>query len=237
LQTYDINEAGQVHTYIVYLRNLPYEEQLYWKAYNEPPKGGISRRAFTTDIQGTWYLEYDALTSLKGALHQWDEAQVPWWVLRAENLQDQVHYPVTSSADEWVSEILNLDQLVVEGFETKWLRSSAELLGRTPDASLASLMLAEQCLIGLGYEESDAHKIVAPLKKVHWLRSKLKGHASGTDATKIKKQALAECASYKRHFRVLTEEVDQSVRALGAAFEKSWFTKINGSCLGRVAGP
>jgi hypothetical protein len=34
LQTYDVNEAGQVHTYLVYLRNLPYEEQLYWKSYN-----------------------------------------------------------------------------------------------------------------------------------------------------------------------------------------------------------
>jgi hypothetical protein len=25
LQTYDVNEAGQVHTYLVYLRNLPYD--------------------------------------------------------------------------------------------------------------------------------------------------------------------------------------------------------------------
>jgi hypothetical protein len=35
LKTYDTNEAGQVHTYIVYLRGLPHEEQLHWKAYNE----------------------------------------------------------------------------------------------------------------------------------------------------------------------------------------------------------
>ena len=44
LETYDINEAGQVHTYLVYLRRLPYEEQLHWKAYNERPKGPISKR-------------------------------------------------------------------------------------------------------------------------------------------------------------------------------------------------
>ena len=42
LQSYDINEAGQVHTYLVYLRHLPYEEQLHWKAHNEAPKGTIS---------------------------------------------------------------------------------------------------------------------------------------------------------------------------------------------------
>jgi hypothetical protein len=158
-------------------------------------------------------------------LHLWDQAQVPWWTLRDENLLGQVHYPVTSSPDEWANEILQLDQLVVEGFETKWLRSSAELLGRTPDTSLASLKLAKECLIGLGHEESDAGKTVGPLQKVHWLRSKLKGHASGTEATTIRKQALTEHGSYKKHFQVLTEEVDQSIRVIGAAFEKSGLPK------------
>jgi hypothetical protein len=38
LKTYDINDAGQVHTYIVYLSQLPYEEQQYWKSFNEWPK-------------------------------------------------------------------------------------------------------------------------------------------------------------------------------------------------------
>jgi hypothetical protein len=38
----DVNEEGQIHAYIVDLRNLPYEERLHWKAYNEPPKAGIT---------------------------------------------------------------------------------------------------------------------------------------------------------------------------------------------------
>lgn len=64
LQTYDVNEADQVHTYIAYLRNLPHEEQMYWKAYNESPKAPISKRAFKTDFEGIWDNEYDALESL-----------------------------------------------------------------------------------------------------------------------------------------------------------------------------
>src|SRR6185312_15144701 len=115
LQTYDINDAGQVHTYLVYLRSLPYEEQLYWKSYNEEPKAPISKRAFTTDFEGEWDLEYDPLNSLIQAIGDLNLDQVPWWTLRAENLRDQLHYPVTTSADEWATEILNLDQLVVEG--------------------------------------------------------------------------------------------------------------------------
>ena len=51
LKGFDINEAGQVHAYICDLRNLPYQEQLHWKGYNEKPKGTISNRAFVNDIK------------------------------------------------------------------------------------------------------------------------------------------------------------------------------------------
>jgi hypothetical protein len=97
---------------------------------------------------------------------------------------------VTSSSEEWSNEVLHLDQLVVEGFETKWLRTSAEHLGRKPEATWASVRLVEECLIGVGCEEADANEIVAPLKKAHYLRTKVKGHASGDDGTNIKKQIL-----------------------------------------------
>jgi hypothetical protein len=55
LRTYDINEAGQVHTYLVYLRDLPYAEQLYWKAFNEEPKAPLSKRAIGTDFEGQFW--------------------------------------------------------------------------------------------------------------------------------------------------------------------------------------
>lgn len=36
--------------------DLPIAEQRYWKAFNEAPKAGISKRAFETDFQGEWSL-------------------------------------------------------------------------------------------------------------------------------------------------------------------------------------
>ena len=80
LQTYDINEAGQVHTYIVYLRSLPYEEQLYWKAHNEAPKASISKRAFRSDFEGRWENEYDALQNLREEVRRLNEKAPPWWL-------------------------------------------------------------------------------------------------------------------------------------------------------------
>ncbi len=35
LKGIDVNEAGQVHAYICYLRHLPYEEQLHWLSFND----------------------------------------------------------------------------------------------------------------------------------------------------------------------------------------------------------
>lgn len=219
LQTYDINEADQVHTYIVYLRSLPYEEQLYWKAHNENPKGPISKRAFKTDFQATFDLEYDPLNSLKAAARELNRQQVPWWTLRSEKLLGQAHYPVTSSADEWLTEILVLDQLLVEGFEGKWLRKKVQSLGRTPGPAFGSLKLVEECLIALGFEEGRARKITAPLHEIHNLR-KLKAHASGKEAIAIKQKVLAEHGSYKEHFRALCSKCDDSVRTVTEALRE-----------------
>jgi hypothetical protein len=219
LKTYDINEQGQVHTYICYLRTLPYDEQLYWKAYNEPPKGPISRRALTTDFKGECYLDYDALPSVKQLLTEWDRKQVGWWRLRGEKLIDQVHYPVTSAADEWGSELMQLHQLLVEGFEEKWLRKKAQELGRTPDPKLRSLKLIEECLIGLGYEEEHARKMTAPLHQLNDLRSKVKGHASGEEATALKRKALSTYGTFRKHFEAFCAECDESIRDIEEAFK------------------
>jgi hypothetical protein len=110
--------------------------------------------------------------------------------------------------------------LVVEGFETKWLKNKAQTLGRSPDPSFGSLKLVEECLIAIGFAEGDAQKIVEPLRKAHDLRSKVKGHASGKEATAMRKQALVEHGSYNRHFHALCGECDEAVRAIREAFKK-----------------
>ena len=218
LEKYDVNEAGQVHAYIVYLRRLPYEEQRHWKAYNEAPKAPISKRAIAIDFEGRWDVVPNALSTLKGLIADLG-SRVPWWTLRSEKLMKTVNYPVTSSADEWANELLLLDQLIVEGFETKYLRQKAIDLGRTPDRQFASLKLIEECLIGLGFEEERAREITKPLHQLHSLRSKLKGHASGGEAVDIKRHVLAEHGTYRQHFDVLCQACDEAIRTIRDAFK------------------
>lgn len=52
LKNYSANAAGQIAVYIGDLRNIPHEEQIHWKTYNEAPKAGLSARAIQTDFEG-----------------------------------------------------------------------------------------------------------------------------------------------------------------------------------------
>jgi hypothetical protein len=61
----------------------------------------------------------------------------------------------------------------------------------------------------------EARKIVSPLRTLHALRSKLKGHAVGQSTqTQLRQQALNEHGSYKEHFRVLCRACDESLRKI-----------------------
>lgn len=214
LETYDVNEAGQVHTYLIYLSYLPYEEQLYWKSFNEPPKGTISRRAFQTDFEGKWDTEYDPLQSLRRVLLELHEGQVSWWTLRGSNLLEKVHYPVTKAADEWAKELHALDKLVVEGFVTDDLRTRVTNFGRTVNSKWKSLKLLEEVLCGLGSDEDQVREIVGPLRDLNFFRSKISGHASGKEAEQIKAEVLKKHKTYPNHFRNLCTQCDRAIRTL-----------------------
>lgn len=214
LKTFDVNSAGQVHTYLIYLSYLPYEEQLHWKQYNEPPKAPISKRAMENDIEGKWSSDYDALLSLKDKLEKLNAKGVPWWKLRDKNAPDKVHYPYTSSRDEWAEEILNLDQLIVEGLEEKWLRGKAKDLNLNPDARLRALKLIEVILVGVGFEAEHAREIMTPFHVVHNARSILKGHTLGQEAEELRKNAITDHGSYKNHYEKICTDCDESLEVI-----------------------
>jgi hypothetical protein len=213
LQTYDVNEAGQVHTYLIYLSYLPYEEQLYWKSFNEEPKGPISRRAIQTDFKGEWDQEYDPLRSLIHFLQKLTDEKVSWWILRDKGLIKQAHYPVTRSADEWGEELHTLDKLLIEGFVVSDLRLRLISLGGNVDPQWKSIKLIEE-ILGLTSTEDQLKEIVTPLKELNSLRSKVSGHATGKEAKEIKANIIKKHKTFYSHFRQLCTRCDRAFRAL-----------------------
>jgi hypothetical protein len=215
LKTFDINEAGQVHTYIGYLQNLPFKEQQHWKLHNEWPKSPISKRAFATDFKGEWTSESDPLQSLRYAVSELDRNPPPWWRARGSQVRDRVHYPVTTSSKEWADELLALDQMVVEGFVATEIRKLADASGVKYETSWQSLKLIQEIL--RTKDSLTAEQTLEPRRRLHHLRSKVPGHHTGERA-KLEADALREHGSLTAHFRSLCarcqEAFDQIVTTL-----------------------
>lgn len=210
LKSYDVNDAGQVHAYLYDLAKLPYSEQLYWQSFNEWPKSGISARALQTDFQGNFSTIPDPLQELKYEIGKLNSAKLGWWKPRSEGAASAVHYPITPSPEEWSNAILALDQYVVEGFVPKALKARLENKGAKPDANWGSIRLVQECLVQAGISSDEAVNIVEPLKRVHFLRTKLKGHLAESEKQALIKQARGDHGSLATHFRKLAEDVQTS---------------------------
>jgi hypothetical protein len=212
LDTYDINEAGQVHTYLIYLSRLPYEEQLYWQAFNEWPKADISKRAFTTDIKGEWTTDHDPLLSIKLLVQNLNEQAPGWWKTRAQELQDAARYPATDSVSEWGDEILALDHLIVEGFAIKGLRALAEDNRVAVEKEWGSLKVLEVVLAAMGMGADFLAMTMEPLRELHSLRNPAKAHGDPEGRAKRVSEARKAHHSLRNHFTNLASRCDVALK-------------------------
>ncbi len=216
LKGYDVNEAGQVHAYICDLRQLPYSEQLHWLSFNEAPKGGISERAFINDFKGEWTKTTKPLRKVTSILEKWRERKVSWWTVRDEALFERVSVPYSSSRDEWADSFLELTKLVNEGFEVKAIRKVLASRGIPYEEKDQSIVLLEKLLGALhGSEQED----LPGLRAAQRVRSKVKGHTSGSAATEITQAALAEHETFASHFEHVCEQIAEELIAIESVFE------------------
>ena len=214
LRSYDINDAGQVSVYVCDLNKLPFREQLHWKQYNVEPKTSISKRAFENDFLGKFSDEENVLEKLKRLLSKMNDSNLDWWKLKTSEGLTKLHYPYTDSKDEWADELLNFDQVIVEGFDKKSLKAKANELSAHVENKFGTLRIIENILIAKGFEVEDAHSIMSVFHEVHNLRNKVKGHVSGSEAEDLRKKALKDHGSYNNHFKQLFEKVLESLEIL-----------------------
>jgi len=213
LKSYDVNEEGQVHAYLCDLANLPFEEQLYWRSFNEEPKGHISQRAFKSDFLGQWDTTYDPLNEIKYQLETLEKTKPLWWAERNREANQVIHYPLTDSVDEWSEAILQLDQLVVEGFSQAGLRKLLLTRGIPFAKEWQSLKLVET-LLARNEDDSEAAEAVEPFRTVRHLRNKTKGHSAMSDRDALVRDARVKFGHLSSHFRDLASKIHQSLAYL-----------------------
>ncbi|MCY4372920.1 MAG: hypothetical protein OXC31_04045 [Spirochaetaceae bacterium] len=219
LRRYDVNDAEQVHAYICDLRRLPYEEQLYWKSFNEEPKAGISKRAYINDFKGEWVELANPLRRIKMLLDKWREKKVFWWTLRDDAAITHATTPRTTSRDEWARAFSNLAKLVIEGFELRAIRARLSEKGIEWSMEERSLALLQRVL------SSDARsgpsRQVAGLRAVQTIRSKVDAHVGGKESDQLSRDAIRDHGTYTAHFehlcRMVLDELEQIERDLGDA--------------------
>lgn len=219
LQTYDFNDAGQVHTLIKYLGDLPYTEQLYWKSFNENPKAPISRRSLKTDFEGAFDDEPDGLRKLKSALSRLGQERPDWFILRERGLVDQLHYPLTSSNKAWGDVLTTLAKCVTEGLQRSYFEERAKKLGRSGDAQWGSIKWARELLEAMLVDVDRISEITSPLFDVQNLRTKLGAHSGGEEAAQIRRNLITEFKTPRKHIHELATRLAMSLDALDAILD------------------
>ena len=220
---FDVNQAGQVHAYLIDLQHLPHAEQQYWKSFNEEPKGPISKRSFKTDFEGSWAFDPEPLRDLKGRLakpievHRSDEdVHIVWVPPPDPQALDDVHYLAGESQKEWANAVGALHRVVVEGLQESVLRKLAVSLGDDAKSldQLRSIKLLERVLSRLGLSADTVKEIIDPLATLNHLRSKTASHRSGEEARQLVRQARRDHGDLAKHFKDLVRRVDAAVNQL-----------------------
>jgi len=184
LETYDINQYNQVHTYAVYLARLPYKEQLHWLQYNENPKGAISKRAFQTDFEAKFPDEIPLFQQLQKALETLGRMEVgdenlSIWSPKGgtwEAASKGLHYVNSENANQWHDFIIALSNVTNEGFSKKTLIKLASSLGNE-DNQLGTLGLLK-FILKVSNNEDKIPSIHGVLNELQIKRGKGKAHGT-----------------------------------------------------------
>lgn len=211
LEAMDVNEAGQVHAYICYLRRLPFAEQLHWLSFNEPPKASISERAVVNDFQGEWVSFVPPLRKVLSIVQRWLDSNAKWWSLRDEKLLERVNTPLTASRDEWAESYMDLAKLIVEGFEIKTIRRRLDEAQISYGKEDKTIVLLENLLT---VRTRGQIQKLDGLRTVQLLRSKAKGHAEGSEAQQLAQNALMEHETFANHFQHVCAQVADELETI-----------------------
>ena len=213
IQSYGINEAGQVHAYICDLGCLPFTEQCYWQSFNEWPKNGISKREYQIDFLGIRSTEDDPLAEVKELIRSLDKKKQYWWKCRGKELVMSVLNPASDTIKEWGDEILALDHLVVEGFLVNGLRSIIDANNGTYEKEWRSLKLLETALSVTCLTGEQAKELVAPLRDLRHLRNVTKAHSNPHEKKEIA-NARKTYGTLRCQFKNLTSRVRDSMKQI-----------------------
>lgn len=168
-------------------KDLPYGEQVYWKTFNIPPEGSVSRTCYTRHIMGEFAdpespdLRFEQ--ELSEFKKRWQEKH-GWPLLLELDQKDQhlltaLHVPTTGDQAEFDGQVLSLTKILIDSLNEAEL--TKRISGSTSSAK--GIDKLQMFLQESGNQESD--KIISFLRDLQALRSTGVGHRKGKKYEKI----------------------------------------------------
>lgn len=172
-------------------RDLPYQEQLHWRAHNIPPLGGVSETYFKRQILAQFTdserPEHLFVTQYR-RLQEDSENCLGWQFLLPLDAGDD-HYkkcmriPATDEQRDFDELVLGLTKLLIDSLNEKELNKL--ILENDRPNIKGSISRLEVVLEVCGVEDGGPH--IAFLRKLQNLRSSSSAHRKGSNYRKIAK--------------------------------------------------
>ena len=214
LKAYRVNDAGQVYTYVTYLGDLPHSEQVYWRAFNEPPRAGITQSAYDTDFHGEWLREQNHLREMKDIVRDLEARGVGWFELREPDLLSHLHRPLTEAYQPWYDVLGKMAKIVNEGLKKRFFAKKLKQHSSEDVAKWGSIRCAEEMLKAQHVAGEVVAEAIEPLLELQRLRTKLVAHSAGSEAQQIRTALIREHGSPYNHIDDLCGRLAGSLRLL-----------------------
>ena len=170
-------------------RDLPYPEQLYWRSYNIPPEGGVSKTYFSRQFMGE-ARESDRPEHLFRERYQ-DLQEVckeylGWQLLLPLGTGDEYHFknlriPATDEQRDFDELVLSLTKILIDSLNERCLKT---LISGDQKAKLKGSIARLEAVLSSHDVEGTAERI-AFLRKLQSLRSSSAAHRKGRNYRKI----------------------------------------------------
>ncbi|MDR0912662.1 MAG: hypothetical protein LBM96_08720 [Methanobrevibacter sp.] len=215
---YDVNDENQIIIYLKDISGLPYNEQLYWKSFNEKPKAGLPEHMIKSDFEGDWGYDYShPLQSLKQNLGNLPQIHIDGnkfniWELKSSSPTKNIKnldYVLTDSKKEWEDQINLLYQIVIEGLNSKTINKLAKKL-ECHEKCLKSIKQLKKCLKKKEIPESTIDCIITPLIELNDYRRFITAHNTNEEYPD---------GDLKENYGNLLEKCSNSIKKLSEIIE------------------
>jgi hypothetical protein len=191
----DDDHSGRVLAFLGDLgRDLPYTEQLHWRAHNILPDGGLSRtaqsRSFDARPADGEQPEHRFKTAFQRFNTAWLDAH-GWPLFRPlapgdRHLLTRLHVPTSDNPAELDAQLVGLAKILIDRLNDAGLNSALA----SPVADERSLAKLKRYLAMRKYPEIE--RDVGALSAIQGLRSTGAAHARGSNYTRVLKRRCLE---------------------------------------------